>query len=121
MMFIARFALVARILIVTYAIVVQASGPRAWFAYVVLAWALAPYFYVLLQLRVSKTAHERVTRSVMSLGIWLASLYLSVQSLGQNTPSESQPLWLFGPLLQWLLMLIISMLMAIVFLRGRRR
>lgn len=121
MMFIARFALVASILLVTYAIVIQTSGPGAWFAYVVLVWALAPYFYLLLQLRRSKSAHERATRSMMSLGIWLTSLYLSVQSLGQNTPSESQPLWLFGPLAQWMLMVIISMVMAIVFLRRRRR
>ena len=121
MLFIARFALVASILLVTYAFVTSASGPGAWFAYLVLAWVLAPYFYLLLQLRWSKSGHERVTRSVMSVCIWLTSLYLSVQSLAQNTPSESQPLWLFGPLFQWLIMGVIAMLMAIVFLRRQRR
>lgn len=121
MMFIARFALVASILLVTYAIVIQASGARAWFAYVVLAWALAPYFYLLLQLRWSTSPDQRLTRSIMSLGVWLTSIYLSVQSLGQTTPSESQPLWLLGPLVQWMLMVVIAMLMTIVCLRRRRR
>lgn len=120
MRFVGQFAAIASVLLVTYVIVMHASSPSAWFAYVVLAWALAPYFYLLLQLRWSETPDEHLTRTAMALGCWLSSLYLSVQSLGHEQASESQLLWLFGPLAQWLLMMLISILVTIILLRRKR-
>lgn len=121
MTFIAKFALIAVFLMVSYSITQQASDASAWFVYLVLGWALLPYLYLMVQLRNAQTQDDRVSRSVMALVMWATGVYFSWQSLRSDTPSDDQLLWLFGPLLQWLLMAVVAMLVAIVLLRLKRR
>lgn len=121
MTFIAKFALIAVFLMVSYSITQQASDASAWFVYLVLGWALLPYLYLMVQLRNAQTQDDRISRSVMALVMWATGVYFCWQSLRSDTPSDDQLLWLFGPLLQWLLMAVVAMLVAIVLLRLKRR
>lgn len=121
MLLIGRFTLIASILLVSVTIIQQASSLYAWFVYVTLAWALSPYIYLSLQLRSADTSDEVITRSVMALATWLAALYISWQSWRTPVASEDQLLWLFGPLLQWMLMALVAMLMAIILIRSKRK
>ncbi|RAK00584.1 hypothetical protein [Aliidiomarina maris] len=103
-------------------LLIQQSGSLASIMlYLTCLWATSPYVYLSMQNLSARNLNQRISGFCMALSTVLLGVYFTLQAAQSGRVTEQNLVWLFGPLVQWLVMFMVSMATAIVLMKFKRR
>lgn len=103
-------------------LLIQQSGSLASIMlYLTCLWATSPYVYLSMQNLSARNFNQRISGFCMALSTVLLGVYFTLQAAQSGRVTEQNLVWLFGPLVQWLVMFMVSMATAIVLMKFKRR
>ncbi|MBA3988550.1 MAG: hypothetical protein C0463_05415 [Idiomarina sp.] len=103
-------------------LLIQQSGSLASIMlYLTCLWATSPYVYLSMQNLSARNLNQRISGFCMALSTVLLGVYFTLQAAQSGRVTEQNLVWLFGPLVQWLVMFMVSMVTAIVLMKFKRR